>query len=286
MELNVHHVTTFDYQGLVSDNINEVRLRPRTDAQQTALNFRLSTEPRSESRSFTDVFGNIVHTFDIAEPHRRLVITATSAVITQPLDVPADLELPDAYTPLRLDAAGDLTDYIQPTSRADFAPAIVALAHAARDAGPYDRLGPLVRRLCHALTSQLDYVPGATDVGTLAGEALAAGRGVCQDYTHIMLAALRLLGVPARYVSGYFNTTGSGDQVGEQASHAWLEVWFPRRGWTGVDPTNNRVVDDSYVRVAYGRDYGDVSPIRGSYRGAETSAMDVDVSVRANASQQ
>jgi transglutaminase-like putative cysteine protease len=136
------------------------------------------------------------------------------------------------------------------------------------------------------LHQRLIYEPGTTAVGTIAGAALDAGRGVCQDYTHIMLATMRVLGIPSRYTSGYFSGSGADGEVGEQASHAWVEVWFPSHGWAGIDPTNDRVVDDSYIRVAYGRDYGDVSPVRGSYRGAETSGMDVGVWVSSGWQQQ
>lgn len=285
MELNVYHVTTFEYEGPVRDSVNEVRLCPRTDDRQSTLDFRLITDPPSEPRSFQDCFGNITHTFDIPESHTKLVITASSGVITRPVDVPADLALPDTYTPLRLEDAGDLIDFLQPTSRADFARNIVDFAREMRDSGDGTTLGPLVLRISHALHERLDYVPGATDVGTVAGDALAAARGVCQDYTHVMLAALRVLGIPARYTSGYFRPEGAGE-VGEQASHAWVEAWFPLSGWIGVDPTNDRLVDEHYIRVAYGRDYGDVSPVRGSYRGGETKEMDVGVWVTAGWQQQ
>jgi len=286
VELSVYHVTTFQYGGLVRDNVNEVRLCPRTDAQQSTLDFRLTTDPPSEVRSYTDCFANIVHTFDVAEPHLCLVITASSRVITQPMDeMPLQL-LPDPYAPLRLEDAGDLIDELQATPRADFAPNVVAFARDVRDAGQAERQGSLVARLCTTMHDMFEYVPGATDVGTTAGEALTARRGVCQDYTHVMLAVLRVLGIPARYTSGYFHPQGSDVEVREQASHAWPEVWFPSRGWIGLDPTNDRLVDERYIRVAYGRDYGDVSPVRGSYRGAETSAMDVGVWVTAGLQQQ
>jgi transglutaminase-like putative cysteine protease len=286
VELNVHHVTTFEYEGWVRDSVNEVRLCPRSDALQTTFDFRLTTEPPSEPRYFLDCFGNTVHTFDIPEPHTRLVITASSSVLTRPPEVPPDLGFPDAYAPLRLEDGGELIDFLIPTNRADFSRSIVAFAREIRESGPSVLLGPLVLRASRTLHERLIYEPGTTDVGTIAGTALEAGRGVCQDYAHIMLATLRVLGVPCRYTSGYFRASGDADEVGEQASHAWVEVWFPSHGWVGVDPTNDRVVDDSYIRVAYGRDYGDVSPVRGSYRGAETSAMDVGVWVSAGWQQQ
>lgn len=286
MELSVNHVTAFEYEGWVRDSVNEVRLRPRTDEWQSTLDFRLVTEPPSDPRPFTDAFGNTVHGFHIAEPHTRLVIAASSRVITLAADVPEGLEFSDRYTPLRLEDADELIDFLQPTVRADVAPNIIEFAREARDAGPADRVGPLAMRLSRMLNQRMDYEPGATDVGTIAGAALAAGHGVCQDYTHILLAALRVLGIPARYTSGYFRPGDSESEVGEQASHAWVEVWIPSHGWAGLDPTNDRLVDENYVRVAYGRDYGDVSPVRGSYRGAETLGMEVGVQVMTSWQQQ
>jgi transglutaminase-like putative cysteine protease len=277
VEINVHHQTTFQYAGPVRDSVNEVRLCPLTDALQTTLNFRLTTEPVSDPRPYTDYFGNTVYTFDIPEPHTRLAVTVSSHVITRSNPAAAAVMFTDRYQPLALEAAGDLIDFLQPTARADFSPGIVALARELRAAESSDLLGALVMRVCHTLHERFEYVPGATDVGTTAGDALAALRGVCQDYTHVMLAVLRVLGVATRYTSGYLHHDGDPDTLGEQASHAWVEVWFPTGQWIGVDPTNDRIVDENYVRVAYGRDYGDVSPLRGSYRGAETAAMDVDV---------
>jgi transglutaminase-like putative cysteine protease len=286
VELSVNHVTVFEYEGWVRDSVNEVRLRPHTDERQSTLDFRLETEPPSDPRPFVDAFGNTVHAFDIAEPHTRLVIAARSRVITQRLGVPDGLEFPDRYVPQRLEDADELIDFLQPTSRADFALNIIELARQARDAGASDRVGPVAMRLSRMLNQRMEYESGATDVGTIAGAALAAGHGVCQDYTHIMLAALRVLGIPARYTSGYVRPDGDEAEVGAHASHAWVEAWVPSHGWAGLDPTNDRLVDENYVRVAYGRDYGDVSPVRGSYRGAETREMEVGVRVTAGWQQQ
>jgi transglutaminase-like putative cysteine protease len=281
VELNVTHVTTFRYTAPVRDSVNEVRLKPRTDASQVCLEFRLSTTPASEPRGYTDYFDNVVHVFDIQEPHTTLEITARSRVVTHAPERPPGLDtLPDTYAPITAEDAGELTEYIQPTPRTRVDAAIHAFAAGLRD-GSAEPLGRLVWRLVHELYQRFEYVPGATDVGTIAAEAFAARRGVCQDYTHVALAAARSLGMPARYVSGYFHPEGAGSEVGEQASHAWLELWFPQSGWIGVDPANDRVVGDRYVRVAYGRDYADVTPIKGSYRGSGASSLDVDVTVGA-----
>lgn len=233
-----------------------------------------------------DSFGNVVHTFDIPDPHDYLKIIANSRVLTRSAEREGVESLPDEYAPLTLSESGDLIDYLQPTRRVDFTPGIAKFAHGLRDACPTTALGPLVERVCGAIHERFEYVPGATDVGTIASDALAAARGVCQDYTHVMLATLRILGIPARYTSGYFHAEGTETTLGEGASHAWVEAWFPASGWVGVDPTNNRAVNDQYIRVAYGRDYGDVSPVRGSYRGSETSTMAVGVRVTAGLQQQ
>src|SRR5262249_16322569 len=173
------------------------------------------------------------------------------------------------------------TEYLQPTPRTGADAAIHAFASGLRDGGPGQPLGGLVWRLVHELYARFEYVPGATDVGTVAAEAFAPPPALCQDSPRVALAAARCLGIPARYVSGYFHPEGAGGDVGEQASHAWLEVWFPQSGWVGVDPANDRLVNDRYIRVAYGRDYGDVTPIKGSYRGSGSSTLDVDVTVGA-----
>ena len=286
MELSVNHVTSFEYGGPVRDSVNEVRLCPRTDALQSTLDFQLVTVPPAEVRSFADSFGNTVHTFDIPDPHTHLTITAMSRVLTRPVEAHAAGAPRDRYRPISQQEAGDLIDYLQPTRRVDFASGIGQFAHALRDACQTEELGALVDLVRETIHQRFEYVPGATDVGTIASDALAAARGVCQDYTHVMLAALRVLGIPARYTSGYFHAEGTDTTLGEGASHAWVEAWFPSYGWVGVDPTNNRGVDEQYIRVAYGRDYGDVSPVRGSYRGSETSIMAVGVRVTAGLQQQ
>jgi transglutaminase-like putative cysteine protease len=278
VEHSVNHVTTFRYAGLVCDSVNEVRLRPITDDLQACLDFQLVTDPPSQARRYRDAFGNLVHTFDVIDPHTALTVTARSRVTTSPSGVSDLGDLPDPYAPLPLEQADDLIDFLQPTSRADFHPDVAAYGAAIRDIDPRPGLGALVWRLAHGLHERFEYLPGATDVGTIASEALLACRGVCQDYTHVMLAALRMLGVPARYTSGYLHSRGM-SEVGAQASHAWVEVWFPSRGFVGIDPTNDRVVDERYIRVAYGRDYVDVAPIKGSYRGAEASTLEVNVFV-------
>src|SRR5262249_37689958 len=207
---------------------------------------------------------------------------ARSRVVTHAPARPPGLDaLPDAYAPVAPEAAGELTEYLQPTPRTGADAAILAFASLLRDGGPGQPLGSLVWRLVPGLHRRFEYAPGPTEVGPAAAEASPARRGVCQDYTHVALATARCLGIPSRYVSGYFHPEGAGGDVGEQASHAWLEVWFPQSGWIGVDPANDRLVNDRYIRLAYGRDYADVTPIRGSHRGSGSSTLDVAVTVGA-----
>ena len=191
-------------------------------------------------REYRDHFGNDVHHFDVLESHDRLAVTAVSEVWT-PQTLVADRREP---TPL------ELHDYLSPTEHAPFAQAIEDFVegHTA-NGGVLAR----ARELMDAVHAELVYEPGATDVQTRADEVLALGRGVCQDFAHVLLAACRSVGIPARYVSGYlYDPTLLGDNA---ASHAWVDVWDEAQGWIALDPTHDREQTEAYVRVAVGRDY-------------------------------
>ena len=259
MILRVEHTTEFGYDGPIAEAYTELRLRPQEGAGQHCSSFRLATEPPGvRVREYLDHFGNAVHHFDVLESHDRLLVTATSEVWTPQAPVP-DRRVP---TPL------ELHDYLQPTGYAPFADAVRELVPGHAGA----------RELMHAVYSELLYDPGATDVQTRADEVLALGRGVCQDFAHVLLAASRLTGIPARYVSGYlYDPTLVGDNA---ASHAWVDVWEGEQGWVALDPTHDREQTDAYVRVAVGRDYDDVPPTRGVYTGTANEILSVRVGLQ------
>ena len=176
----------------------------------------------------------------------------------------------DVPTPL------ELHDYLSPTGYVPFSESVRAFAsrHATAGSGP-----ARARELMDAVRSGLMYEPGATDVQTRADEVLALGRGVCQDFAHVLLAVCRSVGIPARYVSGYLYDP---ELVGDNAaSHAWVDTWDERAGWAALDPTHGREQTESYVRVAVGRDYADVPPTRGVYTGQASETLSVRVGLQA-----
>jgi transglutaminase-like putative cysteine protease len=267
MILRVEHTTEFGYDGPIAEAYTELRLRPLEGGGQHCSSFRLITQPPGlRVREYRDYFGNGVHHFDVLESHDRLAVTAVSEVMTPASFTGARL----APTPL------ELHDYLCPTEFAPFAGSVAAFAeqHAGDGAGT-----ERAQALMAAIHGELVYDPAATDVQTRADEVLALGRGVCQDFTHVLLAACRCIGIPARYVSGYlYDPKLEGDNA---ASHAWVDVWDEERGWQAIDPTHDRDQTESYVRVAVGRDYADVPPTRGVYKGNAGETLAVRVGLQA-----
>jgi len=261
MRLKIEHTTTFSYDQPISEAYTEMRLKPLNGYGQHCLSFSLSTEPYDEQLDYVDRFGNNVSHFDVIQPHSQLVVAAKSEVLTpthffQPL---AELPPLDEY------------DHLQGTAYAPLADEIGAFAALqAREADPRATALALMAHIHGTLI----YEVGATDVSTTAAEALALGRGVCQDFSHLMLAACRSQGIPARYVSGYLYNNGR-----TAASHAWVDVYLRGEGWLSLDPTHDREQTDEYVRVAIGRDYADVPPTLGIFVGDAKERMDVTVKV-------
>jgi transglutaminase-like putative cysteine protease len=263
MRLRVTHTTTFQYDEPVSESYVEMRLVPLDAGGQRCESFRLTLDPPGDVRAYVDRFGNGVRHFDTLAPHVRLVVAARSEVLTPEgfFDPARDLSPLDAY------------DYQEPTAYTPATEAIRALASASVVAG--DEMATL-RALLSAVHGVLAYTPGATNVKTTADEALSRGGGVCQDFAHLLIAACRSLHLPARYVSGYVFAPRRGTAA---ASHAWTDVFVAGRGWISVDPTHDTLQTDHHVRLAMGRDYADVPPTRGVYKGAGREEMAVDVHV-------
>ena len=266
MILRVEHTTEFGYDAPIAEAYTELRLRPLEGGGQHCASFGLQTEPLGlRVREYLDHFGNDVHHFDVLESHERLAVTAVSEVLT-PAWFTGDRRQP---TPL------EVHDYLSPTAYAPFAGGVMKLAAGyAGTGGGFERATDLMNAVCN----ELAYEPGATDVQTRADEVLELGRGVCQDFAHVMLVACRCVGIAARYVSGYlYDPTLEGDNA---ASHAWVDVWDEERGWIALDPTHDREQTESYVRVAVGRDYADVPPTRGFYKGAAREILSVRVGLQ------
>ena len=267
MWLRVEHTTSFSYDAPVAEAYTELRLRPFEGGGQHCSSFRLVTEPPGmRVREYHDHFGNGVHHFDVLESHDRLSVTAVSDVMTP------ESFANGRHTPTPL----ELHDYLSATDYAPFAERVWDFTALHSGTGTGARRG---LELMEAVRGELAYEPGATDVQTRADEVLALGRGVCQDFAHVLLAACRCVGIPARYVSGYlYDPTLQGANA---ASHAWVDVFDGERGWVALDPTHAREQTDAYVRVAVGRDYADVPPTRGVFKGGATETLDVQVSLQA-----
>jgi transglutaminase-like putative cysteine protease len=275
--LRLRHYTRFDYHGPVEDSFNDVRLCPLSDSLQSCQMFSLRLDPATAIYTYRDFYLNRVDHFELPFRHEWLAVEAESRVATRP-----DPRGPvtGAYPPERLGDPSVTENYFDFLDASHFVPldppvwreAIDVLSHEVTDFW-MDAVS-LGRHICRTFT----YTPNATHAGTRVSEVLETRRGVCQDYAHVMLAMCRSLGIPARYVSGYFfNEDRAPDEI--EASHAWVEVFLPGYGWKGFDPTHDRPADTRYVRLATGRDYGDIRPINGTYRGRGTRLLTVEVKI-------
>ena len=280
---SIRHLTRFRYQRPVSESIMETRMHPRSDYNQHCLSFSLSVSPRCRVFSYRDHYGNDVQHFDIPGEHQQLVIVAESLVEQQPhVDVPSFLS-PDAWG--ALDAMVKEADYGEMLLPSTFAVATPALLEMAKQLDVMRRDDPLM--LVHELNKRIydyfEYAPRTTRVDSPIDEAIASRQGVCQDFAHTMIALLRQVGIPARYVSGYlYRGREDHDRSTPEATHAWVEVLLPMLNWVGFDPTNDLIAYNRHIRTAVGRDYSDVPPTHGVYRGKTESELYVAVQVEAS----
>ncbi len=278
MYYSIRHLTKFLYSNPVSESMMETRMHPRSDQNQRCLTFHLSVSPRCRVFSYRDHLANQVHHFDIPGQHGQLVIVAESLVEVQPApQIPAFLA-PDAWD--ELDSIIEQGDYWEMLLPSEFAAPTAALDSLAEELDVRRRDDPLM--VLHQLNEQLynhfEYVPRST---TPIDLALLTHAGVCQDFAHVMTTLVRSkLRIPCRYVSGYlFHGQSDHDRSVNSATHAWVEALVPQLGWVGFDPTNWLVAGDRHIRTAIGRDYADVPPTHGIFRGRANSELTVAVRV-------
>jgi len=281
MFYSIRHLTKFLYSNPVSESMMETRMHPRSDQNQRCLTFHLSVSPRCRVFSYRDHLGNNIHHFDIPGQHGQLVIVAESLVEVQPSNgVPAFLS-PDAWDELdQMVHEGDYWEMLLPSEFAVPTPALEALADTF-DVRRRDDPLMVLHQLNEQMYRHFDYVPKSTQVDSPIDDALAMRAGVCQDFAHIMIALVRTrLRIPCRYVSGYLHHGSSDNDRSEAAAtHAWVEALIPQLGWVGFDPTNWLYAGDRHIRTAIGRDYADVPPTHGIFRGRANSELTVAVRV-------
>lgn len=274
--LRVRHVTGFTYGGEVTASYNEARMLPSNSEGQFVLFSHLDITPMSASHGYVDYWGTRVNPFEILAPHRELSLTATSLVEVQRRShAPHGMDWSALAEEVRAQVA--TVEQLQQTHLTDPPDEVRALAHGlAAGARPCDA----ALAICREVGDRMTYMAGVTGVQSTARDSWAEGRGVCQDITHIALGALRAVGLPARYVSGYLHPRPSAP-IGETVageSHAWVE-WFCGGQWRGFDPTNQIDIGDRHVLVGRGRDYSDVAPLRGVYAGPFGSELFVRVEI-------
>jgi len=278
MKLRVTHRTEYIYSQPVRSNSNELRFTPLHNDRQERRFFLLRVLPSARLRRFTDLNFNWVNFFEIEEPHQRLLIEAQSAVTTQNQyqnGEPLGVKLGELN---HVKHADECYPFLQESCYVKITPEIWRAAVDAR--GDSEDVFVVTRTIMDYLHKLCRYVPGASSVTTNSAEFFLDARGVCQDFTHLMLAMCRSLGIPARYVSGYLYDPTRREMRGAHASHAWCEVFIPGRGWYGFDPTNSRLADDYYVMLAVGRDYDDVAPVKGTFLGSGSRTMNVLVHIQ------
>jgi len=280
------HATEFIYDGPVYESYNEVRLRPIHDDRQSCLSFRLITTPASRGSSYKDGYGNWIHVTSILPHHRRLRIEAESVVLVHEAPGPEPGSMPlSELDAIRADLFEEYFDWLAPSAYVPYLPELAEISQAA-EAACDGTVAGFAQTASDFIHNSFVYMKGATHVNSSVRDSLTLRAGVCQDFAHLLLGVVRMRGLPARYVSGYI-VSGSGmastkqeEVIGGQASHAWAEVYLPGSGWIGFDPTLGKPIELRHIRVAYGRDYGDVPPVRGVYKGRAGQSLSVDVRFR------
>ena len=272
--VRVVHSTGFAYKSAVTSSYNEARLTPRSDNRQNVIVNRVETVPATRAYRYTDYWGTAVTAFDLHAPHEELEVSGSSVVETEAGERPSKQATWDDLK------SEDIRDrYDEMLSNTKYVPRNRGLVATARRLTKGMTPEEAVETVARYVYDEMEYVPGTTGVHTTAVDAWNERKGVCQDYAHLTLLMLRGLGIPSRYVSGYLHPKPDAviNKVVEGQSHAWIETWTG--GWWGFDPTNNTMITEQHVSVGAGRDYSDVSPLKGIYTGGGATDLDVIVEI-------
>lgn len=272
--LRVVHSTGYAYKSPVTASFNEARLTPRSDSRQNVILNRVETVPATRNYRYVDYWGTAVTAFDLHAPHTELEVTSSSVVETDAEQLPDDEvtweDLQSEAVVDRFDEVLAPTRYTPESKRIRRVGQRIIKDHPPREA---------VTAAANWVHSELTYLAGTTGVHSSGLDALREGKGVCQDFAHLTLILLRSMGIPSRYVSGYLHpkrNAAIGDTIDGQ-SHAWVQAWTG--GWWNYDPTNDAAINEQYVSVGVGRDYSDVSPLKGIYSGEGSTDLDVVVEI-------
>jgi len=276
-EIEIKHITKYIYDGQARDSANQIILYPINDEYQEVLKQEVTITGNPVVDKHVDYYGNTIGSFTYIEPHSVMMISSKILVNTKHKALPVNDIFPGQQWE-DLKNVKNIVPYID-FMRQEYFEGMEELqalveAERAKDDTPYQ----VVLRFCQYVYNNFDYIKGVTTVDTTLDEIWKLKAGVCQDFAHIVIEMLKLVGIPARYVSGYI-CTGHNGMRGEGATHAWAEAFIPDYGWLGLDPTNNCIANESHVRLAVGRNFSDCSPVKGVYKGPARHKLEVSVSV-------
>jgi transglutaminase-like putative cysteine protease len=272
----IQHITKYEYDRLIQESMNEIKIFPFLSAEQEVLQHELVITGNPDVQIFFDYWGNKTGVFNLLPPHKELIINSRLMVRTTGSP---DLQINfiSNFNEMREEVSGNLKmlelsrpDYIQCQTHID---EIISNVYSQDDS-----VAITIKNCSDYIFANFDYIKGITNVETTIDEILTQKAGVCQDFAHIMLQILRSMNIPCRYVSGYICPNKSGLR-GEGATHAWVEAWIPRFGWAGIDPTNDVWVTNTHVKLATGRHFADCSPVKGAFKGPANQHLSVFVSV-------
>ncbi len=277
LKYRIKHITRYSYPAQVIDSANQVMLFPLDDAQQEVLKHDLIITQRPSVEIFTDYFGNKIGIFSLIKPHRELMIESIIEVLIHEAPLPVnDTEAETQWE--NLTVICEQFPYMDFMLLENFEAKqeITNVVNSLRD----ENITPFViaQKMSAFVYDNFEYRKGVTNVETQVDEIWKLKAGVCQDFAHVLLVMLRLVGIPARYVSGYICPKNH-ELRGEGATHAWVEAYIPFHGWLGFDPTNNCITSDRHVRLAIGRSFTDCTPVKGTYKGSSEHKLEVSVTI-------
>jgi transglutaminase-like putative cysteine protease len=272
----IHHITRYDYDRPVKESVNEIKIFPFVVPEQEVLHQELIITGQPEVLTFTDYWGNKTGCFNLLQPHKEMVIESKLTVRTAIAPEPS-IALPSYVKDLELAIGNDL-HLLELVRTSPSSSEALMQSYIASFYSPEKTIDQIVKDCCAFIFTDFTYIKGITTIETTVDEIVAQKAGVCQDFAHVMLELLRMIGIPSRYVSGYICPNKNGMR-GEGATHAWVEAYIPNHGWIGIDPTNNVWATNNHVKLAVGRDFSDCTPAKGTFKGPARQSLSVYVSV-------
>jgi len=272
----IHHITRYDYDRPVKESVNEIKIFPFVSPELEVLHQELIITGQPEVLSFTDYWGNKTGCFNLLQPHKEMVIESKLTVRTAIAPEPT-IALPSYVADLEKAIGNDL-HLLELVRTSPSSSESLMKSYIASFFRPDKTIDQIVKDCCAFIFTDFTYIKGITTIETTVDEIVAQKAGVCQDFAHVMLELLRMIGIPSRYVSGYICPYKNGMR-GEGATHAWIEAFVPNHGWIGIDPTNNVWATNNHVKLAVGRDFSDCTPAKGTFKGPARQSLSVYVSV-------